>query len=157
MTAQQPWWDRLPLEALDAVQWEQLCDGCGRCCLHRLEDEDTGEQFATRVHCRLLDPERCRCTDYAQRHAQVPDCMSLDAARAAAWDWLPPSCAYRRRAHGLPLPAWHPLRTGDPESVHRAGASVRGRVISETRVAEDDYMEHIVTWVDEDCSHADDR
>jgi len=153
----EPWWDRLPLGALDAEQWEALCDGCGRCCLHRLEDEETGEQFATRVHCRLLDPVRCRCGDYDRRHERVPACVSLDPARAAAWDWLPPSCAYRRRARGLPLPAWHPLRTGDPASVHRAGASVRGRVISEDNVPEDAYQEHIVTWVDEDCSDADVR
>jgi uncharacterized cysteine cluster protein YcgN (CxxCxxCC family) len=144
------WWDRLPLEALDAAQWEALCDGCARCCLHRLEDADTGEQYATRVHCRLLDADSCRCRDYAGRLTEVPACASLTPARAAAWDWLPPSCAYRRRARGLPLPSWHPLRSGDPRSVHRAGVSVRGAVISELHVPEGALEEHIVTWVDEE-------
>jgi uncharacterized cysteine cluster protein YcgN (CxxCxxCC family) len=150
-----PWWDSLPLEALDPQQWEALCDGCARCCLHRLEDADSGELHGTRVHCRLLDAQSCRCRDYGNRLQRVPHCASLDPARAAAWDWLPPSCAYRRRARGLPLPAWHPLRTGDPESVHRAGASVRGRVLSEDFVPEEGLEEHIVTWVNEEPRHAD--
>jgi uncharacterized cysteine cluster protein YcgN (CxxCxxCC family) len=153
--AAKPWFDRLPLTALDTAQWEALCDGCGRCCLHRLEDEETGGVFSTRVHCRYLDPESCRCRDYANRARNVPDCTHLDPAGAAAFHWLPPTCAYRLRALGRPLPAWHPLRSGDPATVHAAGVSVRGRVLSEDYVAPEGLEEHIVTWVEEDPTGAD--
>lgn len=142
------WWDELPLAALSAAQWESLCDGCGRCCLHKLQDEETGELYFTRVHCRHLDTERCRCTVYATRQARVPGCVVLEPGQTDAFDSLPATCAYRLRARGERLPDWHPLRTGDPDSVRRAGIAVTGRVISEDHVHPDGLEEHIVHWVD---------
>lgn len=124
-------WETTPLEKLDRAQWEALCDGCGKCCLHKLEDEDTGAFFATNVACRLLDRRSARCSDYRHRHAFVPDCIRLTPARLATMDWLPPTCAYVLRAEGKALPAWHYLNSGDPDSVHVAGQSVRGWTISE--------------------------
>jgi uncharacterized cysteine cluster protein YcgN (CxxCxxCC family) len=113
-------------------EWESLCDGCGLCCLIRLEDEDTGEIIPTHVACRLFDPDACRCTDYAQRRRQVPDCIKLTPNNIEKLPWMPLSCAYRRLHEGKDLPAWHPLVTGDPLSVHKAGVSVRGKTISES-------------------------
>lgn len=124
-------WEDRSLEALDRAQWEALCDGCGKCCLHKLEDEETGELFPTNVACHLLDRRSGRCSDYKHRKALVPDCIRLTSAKLEDMDWLPESCAYVRRAQGLPLPDWHYLVTGDRESIHRAGASVRGWTISE--------------------------
>jgi uncharacterized protein len=129
-------WEDRPLEALDRAQWEALCDGCGKCCLHKLEDEETGEFFATNVACRLLDRRSGRCSDYKHRRAYVPDCIRLTPAKLETMDWLPESCAYVRRARGLPLPGWHYLVCGDREEVHRAGASVRGWTISEIDAGE---------------------
>jgi uncharacterized protein len=129
-------WEDRPLEALDRAQWEALCDGCGKCCLHKLEDEETGEFFATNVACRLLDRRSGRCSDYKHRRAYVPDCIRLTPAKLETMDWLPGSCAYVRRARGLPLPEWHYLVCGDREEVHRAGASVRGWTISEIDAGE---------------------
>jgi uncharacterized protein len=124
-------WETLPLEKLDRAQWEALCDGCGKCCLHKLEDDDTGELYPTNVACKLLDRRTSRCSDYRHRHAYVPDCVRLTPAKLREIDWLPPTCAYRLRDEGKPLPAWHHLNTGDPESVHTAGKSVRGWTVSE--------------------------
>lgn len=140
------WWNLRTLDELSRDQWEQLCDGCGQCCLHTLQDDDSGEYVHTSVHCRYLDPTSCRCTDYPGRLHNVPDCVALDPASAAGFDWLPQTCAYRLRAAGQPLPAWHPLETGDPTSVHRAGVSVRGRVISEEFVPEDHLDDYVVRW-----------
>jgi uncharacterized cysteine cluster protein YcgN (CxxCxxCC family) len=142
------WWNSTPLQALDDAQWEALCDGCARCCLHKLADEENGEVYYTRVHCRQLDADSCRCSDYAARSVLVPDCIKLTRENTADLDWLPETCAYRLRAHGEPLPAWHPLVSGDPESVHRAGVSIRGRAISDEYVHPDGYDEHIITWVE---------
>ena len=139
----------LPLEQLDAKEWEALCDGCGRCCLVKLQDEDSGEVAFTNVACAWLDQHDCRCTVYAERHRRVPDCLSVTPDLAARLDWLPASCAYRRRANGLALNAWHPLISGRAESVREAGISVAGRVVSEREVAEDDLEEHIVHWVEQ--------
>ena len=141
------WWEK-PLEALDAQQWESLCDGCARCCLHKLEDEDTGEVYYTSVRCRYLDEERCRCSDYQRRSILMPNCVHLDRESIDAFHWLPATCAYRLRAEGKPLPAWHPLVSGDPESVHAAGISIRGRAVSDEFVHADGYDEHIIHWVD---------
>lgn len=134
-------WEQ-PLETLDRAQWEALCDGCGKCCLHKVEDADTGEIHATNVACRLLDRETARCSDYRQRRAYVPDCLRLTPAKLRGITWLPASCAYVRRARGEPLPDWHYLVCGDREAVHRTGHSVRGWTISETLAG--DLEQHIV-------------
>jgi uncharacterized cysteine cluster protein YcgN (CxxCxxCC family) len=123
-------WDK-PIETLTRAQWEALCDGCGRCCLHKLEDEDTGQILPTNVACRLLDLKTARCADYRHRKAMVPDCLRLTPRLAAAVQWLPVTCAYKLRADGEPLPAWHYLECGDREAVVRAGISVIGRAVSE--------------------------
>jgi uncharacterized cysteine cluster protein YcgN (CxxCxxCC family) len=124
-------WETKTLDAMTRVEWESLCDGCGKCCLHKLEDEETGELHPTNVACRLLDRRSGRCSDYKHRHAYVPECVRLTPAKLRQLDWLPSTCAYRLLADGDPLPDWHPLITGDPESVHRAGESVRGWTVSE--------------------------
>lgn len=142
------WWHQLSLDELNAQQWEALCDGCARCCLHKLEDEDTGELFYTRVRCRYLDEDTCRCSDYERRSTLVPTCIQVDTANAGALDWMPATCAYRLRAQGKRLASWHPLVSGDPDSVHRAGISIRGRALSDEFVHPDGYEEHIVTWVE---------
>ncbi|HEU4969033.1 YcgN family cysteine cluster protein [Sphingomonas sp.] len=129
-------WDELPLEALDRGQWEALCDGCGKCCVHKLEDDVTGELFPTNVACKLLDRHSGRCSNYRHRRAFVSECVRLTPKLAATLDWLPDTCAYRLRAEGKPLADWHPLNSGDPESVHRAGMSVRGWTISEVDAGE---------------------
>ncbi len=137
-TGERFWQDR-PLSALDRAQWEALCDGCGKCCLHKLEDDETGEVFPTNVACRLLDRRAGQCSNYKHRHAHVPDCIRLSPANLASMEWLPSTCAYVRRAAGEPLPDWHYLVTGDRESIHRAGASVRGWTISEVDAVELEY------------------
>ena len=141
------WWEQ-PLETLDRQQWEALCDGCAKCCLHKLEDEDSGEVFYTQVRCRYLDEESCRCSDYAQRSVMVPNCIRLEHGSVASLSWLPSTCAYRLRSEGLPLPGWHYLISGSPQTVHEAGVSIRGRAISDEYVHPDGYDEHIVTWVE---------
>ena len=135
-------WEAKPLAALDRGEWEALCDGCGKCCVHKLEDEETGELHPTNVACRLLDRRSGRCTDYRRRHAYVPECVRLTPARLREIDWLPATCAYRLVDEGKPLPDWHPLISGDPESVHRAGMSVRGWTVSEDDVG--DLEHHLI-------------
>ena len=122
------------LATLTTEQWESLCDGCGKCCLHKLEDEETGELFYTNVACQLLDLNTGRCSHYAERWRWIPDCLTLTPAEVSSINWLPSTCAYRLLAHGRPLPDWHPLRTGDPQSTHQAGMSVCGWALSETEV-----------------------
>ncbi|MBN8500057.1 MAG: YcgN family cysteine cluster protein [Sphingomonadales bacterium] len=131
MSALRPGFQDLPIERLTRAEWEALCDGCGRCCLHKAEDEDTGDIYMTNVACRLLDIGSARCSDYRHRKAQVPDCVRLTPALAANLPWLPDSCAYRLRAAGQPLPDWHYLVCGDANAVHHAGISVRGKAIPE--------------------------
>ena len=131
-----------PLATLDRAQWEALCDGCGKCCVHKLEDEDTGELVATNVACRLLDRRMGQCSDYRHRHAYVAECVRLTPAKARDLDWLPGTCAYRLRAAGAPLPDWHYLISGDRESVHAAGQSTRGWTVSEDDAG--DLEHHIV-------------
>ena len=129
-------WKRKSLAEMSAGEWESLCDGCGLCCMHKVEEEDTGELFYTNLACRLLDTESCRCTDYAHRAQLVSDCLRLSPASTDAFEWLPATCAYRLLSRGRDLPDWHPLLTGDPESVHAAGISVRGKVVSENGTSE---------------------
>jgi uncharacterized cysteine cluster protein YcgN (CxxCxxCC family) len=135
-------WEDVPLAKLDRAQWEALCDGCGKCCLHKLEDEDTGEFHLTSVACKLLDRDSGRCSDYRNRRAYVQDCVRLTAASVDRIAWLPATCAYRLRAEGQQLPEWHYLVCGDPEAVHRAGQSVRGWTISE--VIAGDFESYLV-------------
>lgn len=125
------YWKSKSLSEMNDAEWEGLCDGCALCCMHKLQDDETGEIFYTDVACRLLDIKTCRCTNYANRVREVADCLQLSADDKASFAWLPQSCAYRRLANGQELPAWHPLVTGDPESVHAAGISMRGRAIPE--------------------------
>ncbi len=138
-------WERKPLSKLTGKEWEALCDGCGKCCLNKLEDEDTGHVALTRVACRLLDDSTCRCTQYDIRHQFVPECIVLrpDNLDSHAY-WMPQTCAYRLVWQGQPLPDWHPLISGTPESVHRAGVSVRGWTVSEFETAEEDWEDHII-------------
>ena len=140
-------WQDKSLQELSATEWEALCDGCGRCCLHKLEDEDTGELYFTNVACRLLDLTSCRCRDYARRAEQVPDCLVLTPDSPELFAQLPSTCAYRLRAEGQSLPTWHPLVTGDAESVHEAGVSVRGKVVSEEYIHPEQLPEHLISWV----------
>ena len=139
------WFWELPLKQLRRDEWEALCDGCGKCCLNKIEYEDTGELAFTRVACRLLDGETCRCASYENRHQLVPECIVLTPQMLdeISW-WLPATCAYRLRAEGKPLPEWHYLISGDRDSVHRAGASVRGWTVSEVQVDEDDWEDYII-------------
>lgn len=131
-----PFWETKTLDAMSRAEWESLCDGCGKCCVHKLEDEETGELHPTNVACKLLDRHSGRCTNYKHRRAFVPECVRLTPARLREIDWLPDTCAYRLLDEGKPLPEWHPLITGDPESVHKAGISVRGWTVSETDAGE---------------------
>ncbi|MBI5012667.1 MAG: YcgN family cysteine cluster protein, partial [Methylocystis sp.] len=136
-----------PLSDLTRAEWEQLCDGCGRCCLVKLEDEDTGAIYHTSVACKLLDQQSCRCGDYPRRRRYVPDCVRLTLEKLADIPWLPPTCAYVLRFRGKPLPPWHPLISGDPESVSRAGVSARGRIeAGEDDVETDDLPDFIRLW-----------
>jgi Uncharacterized conserved protein len=138
-----PFWETKSLEDMSPREWESLCDGCGLCCLVRFEDEDTGEVIPTRIHCQLFDSQSCRCSNYADRHATVPDCIKLTPGNIEALTWMPPSCAYRRLYEGRPLAWWHPLVSGDPETVHSAGVSVRGQTVSELELTEpEDALDH---------------
>lgn len=134
----------LPLAELTRPEWEALCDGCGQCCLHKIEDADTGEIEHTNVACRLLDTSTAQCSDYRNRKAFVPDCLRLTLRIVNDVAWLPPTCAYRLRANGQPLRPWHPLVSGDPDTVRRAGISVAGRVVSEIDAGPLEH--HIVEW-----------
>lgn len=144
--SEEPFWRVKRLEEMDAAEWESLCDGCGRCCLNKLEDFDTGEIAWTDVACRLLDGETCRCRDYTKRHEMVADCIQLSPEEVRTLSWLPPTCGYRLVAEGRDLYWWHPLVSGDPESVHQAGISVRGRTVSEDFWPTEKLEERLVTW-----------
>ena len=143
--SQGPFWRTKTLDALTPREWESLCDGCGRCCLVKLEDEDTGEILKTDIACKLLDAGTCRCRSYDQRQKKVHDCIKLTPASVREISWLPATCAYRLVRDGKPLPPWHPLVSGSADTVHEAGISVRGRTGgSERTVKLRDYVDHIV-------------
>ena len=139
-------WRTKTLTELSRGEWEALCDGCGRCCLVKLEDEDTGQVHTTDVACRLLDCDTCRCTDYDNRFDKVADCLKIDLDAVENLSWLPPTCAYRLVGEGKDLYWWHHLVSGSTETVHLAGISVRGRTLSEDDVALEDLPERIVMW-----------
>jgi uncharacterized cysteine cluster protein YcgN (CxxCxxCC family) len=146
MTADAPFWKRKKLAEMTPQEWESLCDGCGRCCLNKLHEEETDRIYYTDVGCRLLDGASCRCRDYPNRLAQVDDCELLTPDNVATLSWLPPSCGYRLLAKGKDLYWWHPLVSGDPESVHAAGVSVRGRVGVLEHELEGDLEDRLVDW-----------
>lgn len=141
-------WERFELEELSATEWEALCDGCGRCCLVKLQDDDTDEVFFTSLACRFLDADNSRCSVYDKRFAKQPDCLHITPALVRDHsDWLPLSCAYRRINEKRGLADWHPLLSGDSASVKAAGISVAGRVQSEAQVPADDQQEYVIRWV----------
>ena len=142
-----PFWRRKAMKDMTREEWESLCDGCGRCCLNKLIEEGTDRTFYTDVGCRLLDGQTCRCKDYANRSALVHDCVTLTPRNINRISWLPPTCGYKLVAAGKDLYWWHPLVSGDPETVHQAGVSVRGKVgANELNVKDDDLEDHIVSW-----------
>ena len=147
MIAEIPFWQRKRLNEMTPAEWESLCDGCGKCCLAKLEDEDTGDVYYTDLVCRYMDTDSCRCSVYPERLKKVPACTVLTPDTLADYFWLPFTCAYRTLAEHRPLADWHPLRSGDPETVHEAVVSVRHRLVSEAKVAEEDWEEHIIHWV----------
>ncbi|HWL04925.1 MAG TPA: YcgN family cysteine cluster protein [Xanthobacteraceae bacterium] len=142
-----PFWKRKTLEEMTQAEWESICDGCGRCCLNKIEEEDTGDIYFTNVPCALLDPASCGCADYPNRQEKVPDCVQLTPANVREIPWLPPTCGYRLLAEGRSLYWWHPLVSGDPDTVHQAAVSVRGRLgPSETDVPVEQLEDYIVRW-----------
>jgi uncharacterized cysteine cluster protein YcgN (CxxCxxCC family) len=139
-------WSKKALADMTTEEWELVCDGCARCCVCKLEDADTGLVHYTDVSCRFLDTDTCRCTDYSQRTRNVPDCVKLEPGNLSELAWMPDTCAYRLLHEGKPLESWHPLVSGDPDSVHEAGVSIRGRTVSEEFVHEDDLRERVIHW-----------
>ena len=141
-----PFWRHTPLHKMTPEQWESLCDGCAKCCLVKLIDADTEALSFTNVACHLLDTNSCRCADYTNRQLHVPDCVRLTPEALERLDWMPSTCAYKLVRDGQDLPEWHPLVSGDPKSVQRAGISAHGRIVSESTVEDADLEDHIVTW-----------
>ncbi len=140
----QPFWKTKRLEDMSPQEWESLCDGCGRCCLIKLEDEDSGQIHLTRLSCRLLHVKSCRCSKYERRFELMHDCVDLTVDKIGKIKWLPQSCAYRRVAEGRDLAWWHPLVSGSPETVHQAGISVKSFAMTEARVKEENYLRYII-------------
>ncbi|MBW9263431.1 MAG: YcgN family cysteine cluster protein [Candidatus Thiodiazotropha sp. (ex. Lucinisca nassula)] len=142
----EPFWRTKSLEALSPEEWESLCDGCAKCCLQKLEDEETREIYFTNVVCDLLDQENCRCTHYQERSILVPNCITLQPKDLKDPYWLPPTCAYRLIAEGKDLPAWHPLQcSGESRQMRLGGHSIHGKVVSESEA--DDWEHHLIDWI----------
>jgi len=141
-------WETKQLSEMSSEEWESLCDGCAKCCLNKLEDEDTEEIFFTRVACDLVDLESCRCTKYTERTRLVPECIDLTQHDFSEYTWLPATCAYKLLSDGQPLPPWHPLITGNKESIFEAGVAIRSFAIKESQINMDDLEEHIIEWLD---------
>ena len=139
-----PFWKTKRLDEMTREEWESLCDGCAKCCLVKFEDEDTGRVYHTNVVCEYLEIYHCRCTRYAERSVLVPTCLTLTPLLAGSLKWMPDTCAYRLLAEGRDLPLWHPLVSGDPATVHKAGISVRGKVVSGRDVEDDDLPDYVV-------------
>ena len=139
-----PFWQVKSLQEMTTDEWESLCDGCGKCCLNKLIDEDTEELVFTNVACNLLNTKTCQCSDYGNRFKKEPDCLQITHDKIAEFNWLPSTCAYRLLAEGQNLPEWHPLITGSRSAMHQAGQSVRGKVIHEVHAG--DWADHIITW-----------
>lgn len=144
--SERPFWESKRLEQMTRQEWESLCDGCAKCCVHKLEDEDTGLVHYTRVVCRYLDQNKCRCTVYDKRRRLVPTCLQLEPGELDQLHWMPSTCAYRLLNEGKGLPIWHPLITGSRRAMIEAGHTVTGKVISEDHVHEEDWPNHIVPW-----------
>ena len=148
MTIEIPFWEKKTLSEMSSVEWDSLCDGCAKCCLHKIEDEDSGEIFYTKVACNQLNLNSCRCKNFSERTVLVDDCIELTKEKLESLKWLPQSCAYRLLNEGKGLPWWHHLVSGDQNSVHAAGISVKDRCVSETDVV--DIEDYIVTWPNEE-------
>ncbi|MEE9334323.1 MAG: YcgN family cysteine cluster protein [Granulosicoccaceae bacterium] len=144
----EPFWLKKSLDDLSDAEWESLCDGCGRCCMQKLQDADEGDVYFTDVACRLLDRDSCQCSDYGNRFKRVEDCVSLRPLDEQKISWLPPSCAYRRLALGQGLASWHPLVSGDPQTIVTAGISMDGRCRAENEVPVHELPAHIIEWQD---------
>ena len=144
MREQQPFWEAKSLAQMNDQEWESLCDGCGKCCLNKVIDDETEELFFTNVACQLLNTKSCQCSDYPNRFKKVPDCFKVTLDNRDSFGWLPVSCAYRRLDEGKTLPSWHPLLVGSTKKMHQLGQSVRGKVISENQAG--DLEDHVVYW-----------
>jgi len=140
------WWKHIPLAKMSRAEWESLCDHCGKCCLNKLEDEDDKMVYYTDIACDLLNAETCQCSDYAHRSSRVPDCLHIRMGNLEQLYWMPPSCAYRLLYENKDLPSWHHLVSGDKNSIHQAGQSVKGRFVFAQQVDGDDWQEHVVEW-----------
>lgn len=147
MDIAQPFWRKKTLQEMTQEEWESLCDGCGKCCLVKLQDEDTDDVYYTNVACEYLSATECRCTNYAEREVLVEACVKLTADKVNDFFWLPSSCAYRLLSEGKSLPQWHPLVSGTQETVVKSGHSVKGRIVSETIINTDDLEDYIIRWV----------
>ncbi len=144
----EPFWKTKTFAQMTSAEWESLCDGCAKCCLHKLEDEDTGDVYYTDIACRYLDTQTCQCKDYSQRQALVPECLKLRPQDVKQFDWLPNTCSYRLLANGEDLPLWHHLLSGQTTLVHQLGFSVKNKVVLEDSVKSDDYEDRVITWVE---------
>ena len=144
---EKPFWETIPLMEMNKQQWESLCDGCAKCCLHKLEDEDTGEVHYTEIVCRYLDRDTCNCTEYKHRQELVPNCVWLKPEDVKEFHWLPSSCSYRLISEGKPLPKWHHLRSGDKDLIHKRNQSMRRKGIPDDKIPEDDWQDHII-WME---------